>query len=166
MNTPSAVRPAACSGCGWEAARKTGGARLIHGRCALAPPRVAGAPFNSVLMKVTPSASSFARDFGSPTFLVPLCPAPMPSTARPFETWSSEAIAAALIAGCRVSRLVTQSATRARRDARATMAADTQGSMAFPGVSNADHGIAVTVGALGELLAQVKGVGPKEETNL
>src|SRR6266700_4201581 len=113
MNTPSAVLPAACSGCGWEAARNTGGARLIHGRCALAPPRVAGAPFNSVLMNVTPSANSLARDFGNPTFLVPLCPAPMPSTARPFETWSSEAIAAALTAGCRVSRLVTQSATRA-----------------------------------------------------
>ena len=86
-------------------------------------------------MKVTPSASSFARDFGSPTFLVPLCPAPMPSTARPFEMWSSEAIAAALIAGCRVMRLVTQSATRARRATRATIAADTHGSMAFPGVS-------------------------------
>ena len=52
-----------------------------------------------------------------PDILVPLCPAPMPSTARPPETWSSEAIAAALTAGCRVSRLVTQSATRAARRA-------------------------------------------------
>jgi len=59
----------------------------------------------------------------------------MPSTARPFDTWSSEATAAAVIAGCRVSRLVTQTATRARRETRATIAADTQGSMAFPGVS-------------------------------
>ena len=86
-------------------------------------------------MNVTPSARSLARDFCSPTFFVPLWPAPMPSTARPFETWSSEAIAAALTAGCRVRRLVTQSATRARREARATIAADTQGSIALPGVS-------------------------------
>src|SRR6516162_3255448 len=33
-------------------------------------------------------------------------------------------------------------------------------------VGNADHGIAVAIGALGELLAQVKRVGPEEETNL
>jgi hypothetical protein len=86
-------------------------------------------------MKVTPSASSRAFERGSPTFLVPLWPAPMPSTARPPEMWSSEAMAAALTAGWRVSRLVTHSARRARRDARATTAADTQGSMALPGVS-------------------------------
>ena len=59
----------------------------------------------------------------------------MPSTARPLEIWSSEAIAPALTEGCRVRRLVTQSATRARREARATNAADTQGSIALPGVS-------------------------------
>jgi hypothetical protein len=70
-----------------------------------------------------------------PTFLVPLCPAPMPSTARPFDIWSSEAIAAALTAGWRVNRLVTQSATRVCREARATSVADTHGSMALPGVS-------------------------------
>ena len=98
-NAPSAVRPAACSGRGCEAARKTGGARLTHGRCAVAVPRLAGLPCSSVLMKVTPSASSFAFALARPTFLVPLCPAPMPSTARPFDTWSSEAIAAALTAG-------------------------------------------------------------------
>jgi len=86
-------------------------------------------------MKVTPSASSCARDFASPMFMVPLCPAPMPSTARPFARWSREAIAAALTAGWRLMRLVTQMATRARRQARATIAADTQGSMALPGVS-------------------------------
>jgi hypothetical protein len=86
-------------------------------------------------MKVTPSASSSARDFGSPTFLVPPVAAPMPSTARPFETWSSDAIAAALTAGRRVRRLVTEMAIRVRRDARATIAAETQGSMALPGVS-------------------------------
>jgi len=51
------------------------------------------------------------------------------------ETWSSEAIAAALTAGCRVRRLVTQSATRVCCEARATIAADTHGSIAFPGVS-------------------------------
>src|SRR5215471_7099958 len=33
-------------------------------------------------------------------------------------------------------------------------------------VGNADHGVAVAVGALGELLAKVEGVGPEEETNL
>src|SRR5262245_49034286 len=33
-------------------------------------------------------------------------------------------------------------------------------------VGNADHGIAVAIGALGKLLAQVERVGPEEETNL
>jgi hypothetical protein len=32
------------------------------------------------------SARSLAFDFDNPTFFVPLWPAPMPSTARPFET--------------------------------------------------------------------------------
>jgi hypothetical protein len=59
----------------------------------------------------------------------------MPSSARPFDTWSSEAIAAAVTAGWRVRRLVTHSAIRARRDARATIVADTHGSIALPGVS-------------------------------
>jgi hypothetical protein len=86
-------------------------------------------------MKVTPSARSFAFDLARPTFLVPLCPAPMPSTARPFDTWSSEAIAAALTAGCRVRMLLTQIATRVFWEARATIVADTHGSMALPGVS-------------------------------
>jgi len=33
-------------------------------------------------------------------------------------------------------------------------------------VGNADHGIAVAVGALGKLIAKIEGVGPEEETNL
>jgi hypothetical protein len=46
-----------------------------------------------------------------------------------------EATAAALTAGWRVRRLVTHSAIRVRREASATPAAETQGSIAFPGVS-------------------------------
>ena len=63
-NTPSAVRPAACSGRGCEAARKTGGARLTHGRCAVAVPRLAGFPCSSVLMKVTPSGELLRARLG------------------------------------------------------------------------------------------------------
>jgi hypothetical protein len=36
-------------------------------------------------MNTTPSVRSLALDFDNPTFFVPLWPAPMPSTARPFE---------------------------------------------------------------------------------
>ena len=45
------------------------------------------------------------RYFVSPTFLVPLWPAPMPRTARPFARRSREAIAAALTAGWRLSNI-------------------------------------------------------------
>ena len=70
-----------------------------------------------------------------PRLRVPLWPAPMPSTQRPSARRSSEAIEAAETAGWRVTRFVTQSATRARSHASATIVAATHGSIALPGVS-------------------------------
>jgi hypothetical protein len=59
----------------------------------------------------------------------------MPSTARPGARRSTEAIEAAAIAGWRVTRLVTHTATRARRTCSARIVVATQGSIAMPGVS-------------------------------
>ena len=86
-------------------------------------------------MNVTPSSSSEDAGLGTPRFRVPLWPTPMPSTARPGASRSSDAIEAADTAGCRVARFVTQSATRARRVSAATSVAATHGSIALPGVS-------------------------------
>jgi len=97
--------------------------------------------------------------------LVPLWPAPMPSTARPFETWSSDAIAAALTAGCRVSRLVTQSATRVAARRRHHRGRHPWVQLRCRRVGNADHDVAVAVRALRQLFAEIERIGPEKETN-
>src|SRR5262249_28984229 len=169
---PSPAAPAACSGLGCEAARKTGGARLIHGRWAVAAPSVAGSPRSRVLMNVTPSARSLARDFCSPTFFVPLWPAPMPRTARPFPTWSSEAIAGGPDGGGAEGGMPGREVGDAERDARPPRG-PRHHRRRHPGVhrvarrvGDADHGVAVAIGPLGERLAELEGVGPEEEANL
>ena len=86
-------------------------------------------------MNMTPSASSLAGRLGVPKLRVPLWPTPMPSTARPGASRSIDAIEAAAMAGCRVTRLVTHTATRARRTFSARIVVATQGSIAMPGVS-------------------------------
>src|SRR5439155_1297537 len=86
-------------------------------------------------MTVTPSASAAADEPFTPRFLVPLWPAPTPRTARPRESRSSDAMAAAVTAGWRVTRFVTHTATFGRLVCSATSVAATQGSMALPGVS-------------------------------
>src|SRR2546422_4011232 len=86
-------------------------------------------------MTVPPSASAGADEPFTPRFLVPLWPAPTPRTARPRESRSSDAMAAAVTAGWRVTRFVTHTATFGRLVCSATSVAATQGSMALPGVS-------------------------------
>ena len=86
-------------------------------------------------MSVTPSARAAGDELFVPRFFVPLWPAPTPRTARPCESRSSDAIAAAVTAGWRVTRLVTHSATFGRVVCSATSVAATQGSRALPGVS-------------------------------
>jgi len=102
---------------------------------ALSSRQVAGSPASSLRMKVVPAASSPIRERPSPILRVPLCPVPRPRIARPGASRSSEAIAAADAAGCRDSRLLTQSATRARPVSCAIIVAATHGSIALPGVS-------------------------------
>src|SRR5258708_11503219 len=167
MNTPSAVRPAACSGWGWEAARNTGGARLIHGRCALAPARLGGLPRSSVLMKVTPSASSCARDFASPTFLGAAM-----SGADAEHGASVRDVVERGDRGGADGGMAADEIGDADRNARAAAGA-CDNRRRHPGihgiarrVGDADHGVAVAVGALGEPLAQLGRVGPEEEANL
>ena len=133
--TPSAAAAAPASAFGPEAATKTGLGRLTHGRCASPPCQVAGSPASSLRMKWAPAASSPTRERPSPILRVPLCPVPRPRIARPGANRSSEAIAAAEVAGWRDSRLLTQSAMRARRVFSATIVAATHGSIALPGVS-------------------------------
>src|SRR5215470_1117323 len=133
MKTPSAWAPAAFNERGCEAARKTGLGRFTHGRWAVPPRYEAGRPRRSSLTHATPSASSLAGRLGAPRLRVPLWPTPMPSTARPGASRSTDAIDAAATAGWRVTRLVTQTATRARRVPSASNVVATQGSIAMPG---------------------------------
>ena len=66
---------------------------------------------------------------------MPLWPTPTPSTVRPGASRSTDAIEAAATAGWRVTRFVTQTATRARCVSVARSVVATQGSIAMPGVS-------------------------------
>ena len=131
MKTPSAVRPAAASAFGPDAARNTRDDRRTHGKWASST----ALPRSNAMIDCASASSSSTAERRTPTFRVPLCPAPMPRIARPGAIRSSEGIAAAETAGCRVTRLVTHSATSARLVACAAIVAATQGSIALPGVS-------------------------------
>src|SRR6185369_5912065 len=126
---PSAWAPAALSERGCDAARKTGLGRFTHGRCAVPPRYDAGRPRKSSLMNATPSARAPAGRLAVPRFRVPLWPTPIPSTARPGASRSTDAIEAAATAGWRVTRLVTQTETRARRVSEARSVVATHGSI-------------------------------------
>src|SRR5213594_4355663 len=166
MNTPSAVAPAARSERGCDAARKTGLGSFTHGRWAVPPRWEAGRPRSSSLTNTTPSASSLAGRVGAPRFRVPLWPTPMPSRARPGARRLTDAIDAADTAGCRVTRFVTQTATRALRAAG-------QERRRYPGVHrdargirDADHVVAEGIRRLGHRAHEGDVVRPEEETNL
>ncbi len=123
------------SAAGPDAAAYTGTGRFTQARCVGAPRQAAGAPESAVLRNAMPSRRSAALLRAPPTLVTPLCPAPMPRMVRPSAAASTEAAAEAVMAGCRVTRLVTHVASRTRDVAAAAIVMATHGSRALPGVS-------------------------------
>src|SRR5262245_36030143 len=135
MKTPSAAAPAARKARGPDAAAYTGTGRRTHARCDDVPAHDAGFPASKVRRYARPSPNALARAGAPPTFATPLCPAPTPRIVRPPAATSTDAAADAVMAGWRVSRLVTQLARRTRWLAPAARVMATHRSMALPGVS-------------------------------
>ncbi len=86
-------------------------------------------------MKTSPRRKASGVDVAAPTLVTPLWPVPTPRISRPPLSASTEAAAPAVMAGARVTKLVTHAASETRSVRSAARASATHTSIALPGVS-------------------------------